>query len=177
MEDPNIFDFTLNINTALANSLRRIMISKIPSIVINNVCIKENDSSLDDEMIAHRLGQIPLKKIDMSDITEYNVELDISGPITVYSRDLTLSSGIIVVDPDIILIKLKNDERLKLFGNTGEGIGEEHSKFNVCCGTTYKKISENMHHFHVESTGVYTSKEIFNKALIILKEELLKYRK
>ena len=38
-------DFKINIPSYLANSLRRIMISKIPSIVINNVCIKENDSN------------------------------------------------------------------------------------------------------------------------------------
>lgn len=177
MEDPNIFDFTISINSSLANSLRRIMISKIPSIVINNVCIKENDSVLDDDIIAHRLGQIPLKKIELSDNTEYTAEIDIIGPVTVYSRDIIFSDGIMSVDPDIILIKLKKDERLKFHGYTREGIGEEHAKFNVCCGTTYKKLTDNSHHFHIESTGVYTSKEIFQKALEVLEEDLLKYKK
>ncbi len=177
MEDSNILDFTIGINSSLANSLRRIMISKIPSIVINNVCIKENDSVMDDDILSHRLGQIPLKKIEISDNTEYTVELDIIGPVTVYSRDLVFSKGIILTDPNIILIKLKKDERLKFHGHTKEGTGEDHAKFNVCCGTTYRKISDNMHHFHIESTGVYTAKEIFQKSLEILKEDLLKYKK
>ncbi len=176
MTDPNIFDIELNVNNSIANSLRRIMISKIPSIVINTVCITENDSSMSDEIIAHRLGQIPLKKMNDSDSTEYTLNLSEIGPKIIYSRDIIFSNGIEVVDPDIILIKLEKGASLKFNGLTKEGIGEEHSKYNVCCGTSYKKINDNLYRMHIESCGNYTAKDIFIKSLDILKNDLLMYK-
>jgi DNA-directed RNA polymerase subunit D len=176
MTDPNIYDIELNIDNSMANSLRRIMISKIPSIVIYSVCITENDSSMSDEMIAHRLGQIPLKKLDDSENTEYTMSLSEIGPKTIYSRDIVFSNGIKVVDPNIILIKLDKGVILKFNGFTKEGNGEEHAKYSVCCGTSYKKINDNLYKIHVESCGNYTAKDIFIKSLDILKNDLLMYK-
>jgi DNA-directed RNA polymerase subunit D len=43
-----------------ANELRRIMVSEISTMAIEFVDFKKNDSALPDELIANRLGQIPL---------------------------------------------------------------------------------------------------------------------
>ena len=49
-----------NIDVSIANTLRRIMISEVPSMAIELVKIINNTSCLNDEYIAHRLGLIPL---------------------------------------------------------------------------------------------------------------------
>jgi len=48
-------------NIALANALRRIMISEVPTMAIELVDIRENTTPIHDEFLAHRLGLIPIK--------------------------------------------------------------------------------------------------------------------
>lgn len=46
---------------SIANAYRRIMLSEVPSIAIEKVYIYNNTSIIQDEVLAHRLGLIPLK--------------------------------------------------------------------------------------------------------------------
>ncbi|GAX75632.1 hypothetical protein CEUSTIGMA_g3076.t1 [Chlamydomonas eustigma] len=45
---------------AIANALRRILIAEIPTVAIEHVFIVNNTSIIQDEVLAHRLGLIPL---------------------------------------------------------------------------------------------------------------------
>ncbi len=173
------FEFIANIDTSMANAIRRTIISKVSSIVIDTVCIKENDSSLCDEMIAHRLGLIPLRKTTLEPINEFKIKLEQVGPKRVYSRDIIFPSGIEAVSPDIIILNLNTNECIKLTGVTEEGtaIDQNHSKFSVSCGTTYKKISDTSFHFKVETVGSIGAKDAFIKAIQIIKEDLIFYKK
>ena len=50
----------INSNEPLANAIRR-SISEVPTLAIDEVEIYKNDSALFDEVLAHRLGLLPLK--------------------------------------------------------------------------------------------------------------------
>lgn len=175
----NEWNFVVNgIDTSLANALRRIMISQVPTIVIDVVTIKQNDSCLCDEIIAHRLGQIPLRKTKLDqDITDFKIKLEEVGPKRIYSGNIIFPPGIEPVSKDIILLNLGPDECIKICGNTEEGIGREHSKFSVCSGTSYEKINDNSFKFKIETNGSLTAKETWFKAIEILREELIYYKK
>ncbi|CAH0550527.1 unnamed protein product [Brassicogethes aeneus] len=51
----------IGIHPFLANTFRRIMLSEVPSMAIEKVHILNNTSIIQDEVLAHRLGLIPLK--------------------------------------------------------------------------------------------------------------------
>nr|CAH7724298.1 unnamed protein product [Callosobruchus chinensis] len=51
----------IGLHSALANTFRRLMLSDVPSMAIEKVHIQNNTSIIQDEVLAHRLGLIPLK--------------------------------------------------------------------------------------------------------------------
>lgn len=51
----------IGVSPAIANAFRRLMISEVPSMAIEKVYIYNNTSIIQDEVLAHRLGLIPLK--------------------------------------------------------------------------------------------------------------------
>uniref|UniRef100_A0A7S1UHE4 DNA-directed RNA polymerases I and III subunit RPAC1 n=1 Tax=Phaeomonas parva TaxID=124430 RepID=A0A7S1UHE4_9STRA len=58
-EEKIIFDF-VGADVSLANALRRIMLAEVPTMAIETVYIWDNSSLLHDEVLAHRLGLVPL---------------------------------------------------------------------------------------------------------------------
>ena len=84
-------------HTTLANTLVRVIQSKVPTVGFrteppeqSEVHIQENTTPLPNEMLAHRIGMIPISvaAIDDFDPKKYRVELDIANP-TQESRMVT----------------------------------------------------------------------------------------
>ena len=87
-EENNILKFTLSdVHTSLANSLRRIVLSEIDTIVFktfphseNNVDITINTTRLNNEIIKQRIGCIPIHiNDDKFPYEDYLVELDVKN--------------------------------------------------------------------------------------------------
>eukprot|EP00126_Sphaerothecum_destruens_P015757 Sdes_comp9797_c0_seq1m1330 len=56
-----IIEFDLiGVDASLANALRRILIAEIPTVAIEHVFIMNNTSLVQDEVLSHRLGLVPI---------------------------------------------------------------------------------------------------------------------
>jgi DNA-directed RNA polymerase II subunit RPB3 len=70
-------DYVLqNCSLGFANAVRRAVIAEIPTIAIDMVEIHKNSSVLPDEMIAHRLGLIPLHSRGVAENIIYKGDCD-----------------------------------------------------------------------------------------------------
>ena len=81
-----------NIDVTLLNSVRRVIMNAVPVLAVQDVNVYENTSVMFDEMLAHRLGLIPLqtdKSYAKGD--KVKLSLDKEGPGTVYSGDMKSS--------------------------------------------------------------------------------------
>jgi len=66
---PELTKFTLmDTDVSVANAIRRIILSEIPTMAIEIVNIDDNETTLFDEFIAHRMGLLPLSSHSVGDI-------------------------------------------------------------------------------------------------------------
>ena len=159
-----------NSSPAMANALRRTLLSDLPKMAIHKVDFYlgpltddngrecESSTPLFDEIIAHRLGMIPVPTdLDLfvpqeecscggagcpSCTIEYF--LNKSGPCTVYSGDLLpmvspeLREKFKVKDEFIPIVELINDQGVNITATAVMGTARRHVKWQVCNGVGYK---------------------------------------
>jgi DNA-directed RNA polymerases I and III subunit RPAC1 len=51
----------VRIDASIANAFRRILIAEVPTMAIETVFVFNNTSVIQDEVLAHRLGLIPIE--------------------------------------------------------------------------------------------------------------------
>ncbi|MFH1290688.1 MAG: DNA-directed RNA polymerase subunit D [Nanoarchaeota archaeon] len=113
-------------NEPLANAIRR-SLSEIPTLAIDDVEIYKNDSALYDEVIANRLGLVPLKtEKSMNSKTKIDLKLSTKGPCTVYAGEL--QGPVEVIHKKIPLTILGENHKLELMATATLGTGREHAK-------------------------------------------------
>ncbi|NYT20420.1 MAG: DNA-directed RNA polymerase subunit D [Methanomicrobiales archaeon] len=152
MLDDQIARFRLGESTtAFANSLRRAMISEVPTLAIEDVKIYDNTSALFDEMLAHRIGLIPIRTEEgcfvPRDACTCGGEgcpscsvlftLSVEGPGMVTSNDLIPQDPRIgPSSPDIPIVKLIKDQKVVLEARAVVSRGREHAKWQptTACG-------------------------------------------
>lgn len=60
--DNDVLEFDMvGIDAAIANAFRRILLAEVPTMAVEKVLVYNNTSIIQDEVLAHRLGLIPIK--------------------------------------------------------------------------------------------------------------------
>ncbi len=145
-KDKNKVSFVLmNSAPSFANVIRRTIIGEVPVMAVEEVEFRKNNSILYDEIIAHRLGLLPLT----TDLKSYNIPneckcngkgcarcqlkltLKAKGPGTVYASDIhTRDASIKPVYKTTPIVKLLKNQSLELEATAILGQGKEHVKWS-----------------------------------------------
>jgi len=156
-DEDNLRLLIRGVNVPYVNALRRIVLSEVPCMAIDEIVMVENSSILQDEIIAHRLGLIPLK----TDLDSYNLPeecpcksefgcnlcrvtfaLDAEakeGSMTIYSGDLkSESESVVPVSDKIPIVKLAKEQKIRLEAYARLGKGRNHAKWQPVSMCTYK---------------------------------------
>jgi DNA-directed RNA polymerase subunit D len=190
-----------DMNLSLANAIRR-SVNYIPILAVDSLEISKNDSALYDEIIAHRLGLVPLKNEDLKLPEECDcgkeegcgkcaikLKLSAKGPATVYSTDLSPKGSVLYKMP---LTILDEEQELEFFAVAKMGRGIKHAKFSP--GLIYYRYSEDLEKeddesfkkileeakkndgkeisLIIESWGQIKPKDIFIESINILNKEI-----
>jgi len=142
-----------NANAAFANAIRRSAIEEVPVMAIEDIEFRNNSSVLYDEIIAHRIGLIPLT----TDLKSYNLPdkckcdgkgcaqcqlkliLKARGQGTVYSSEIkSTDPKVKPVYSKIPIVKLLKGQKLEFEATAVLGRGKEHAKW--CPGLVYYKL-------------------------------------
>jgi DNA-directed RNA polymerase subunit D len=130
---------------AFVNALRRVIMEEVPTMAIEHVEFTKNNSILYDEMIAHRLGLMPLA----TDLKGYNLPseckcegegcarcqvkmtLKAKGPVMVYASELkSKDPKIKPIFPEMPVVKLLSGQNLELEATAVLGQGKTHVKWS-----------------------------------------------
>lgn len=163
--DNNLRLLIRDVDVPFMNALRRIIVSEVPCMAVDEAVIIENYSLLTDETIAHRLGLVPLR----TDLDSYNLPEDCpcksefgcnlcrvtltldaeakEGTRTVYSGELTSENpNIVPVSDKIPIAKLAKGQKIRLEAYARLGKGRTHVKWqpsSMCAYKYYPRIELN----------------------------------
>ena len=180
------------VDRTYANSIRRLAINAVPIMAIDDVVIHDNSSVLYDEIIAHRLGLIPL----ITDLEGYVIPEECSCKTnlgcskcrvlfvldaiatddvkTVYSRDLISEDAL--VKPkigNIPIVKLAPSQKIKLEAYAKLGTGQDHAKWQAASVSILTE-TDNSDEFilTIESSGALPPDQIILESMKILNRKL-----
>jgi len=174
-----------NIPRQYVNSLRRLAISEVPTLAIDDVVILENSSVMHDEAVAHRLGLVPLRtdpgRFVMPHECDCKSTLGCSKCRVLLVLDSeanektkVVTSGEMVsedelvkpVSKDIPIIVLAPNQKLKFEAYARLGIGKDHAKWQPTAAAVVKDgKDEDEIILVIESNGALTAEEILAAAV------------
>ncbi len=185
------------IDRSYANAIRRLAISSVPTMAIDDVVILENSSVMFDELLAHRLGLIPLR----TDLSRYNLpedcdcKSDLGCPKcrvllvldaettdkvrTVTSADLVSEDPeTIAVSSNIPIVKLAPGQKVKLEAYARLGKGGEHAKWQPTSASVLIETGKpDEFEMYIETVGSLTAQEVLTRSIEKLQSLLGEFSK
>jgi DNA-directed RNA polymerase subunit D len=181
-----------DVSPAFANAIRRIILAEVPVMAIDDVMILENSSVMYDEILAHRLGLIPVTTDQTYNLPEectckselgcekcrasLSLEVEASDPVeVVYTSHLKPENPEVKpVSDKIPIIKLAQGQRVKLEAYARLGRGRDHAKWQPASACTYS-YDEKLRTFTflVESTGTMPPEKLVVEAARLITAKTL----
>ncbi len=135
-----VFDL-IGVDAPIANALRRILLSEVPTMAIETVFVHDNSSVMHDEMLAHRLGLVPLlidpapfkiwrkgNKVTPQNTVKFRLEVAcehaVSGPRDTHAPSETLYENSKVLTKSLEHVPMPRQERL-LRGETPRPVHDD----------------------------------------------------
>ena len=186
-----------NVPRVYVNALRRISISEVPTLAIDDVVILENSSVMHDEAVAHRLGLIPLQ----TDLNRFVMPHDCDCKSTLGcsrcrvlivldseadDKTKTVSSGELLseddqvkpISKDIPIIVLAPGQKLKFEAYARLGVGKDHAKWQPTSAAVVKDGGDkNESILIIETNGALTAEETILTAITKLSLKLKNFNK
>ncbi len=174
-----------NIPRQYVNALRRLSISEVPTLAIDDVVMLENSSVMHDEALAHRLGLIPLRTDPGRFVMPHEcdckstlgcskcrvllvLDSEASEKTKVVTSGELVSEDELVkpVSKDIPIIVLAPSQKLKFEAYARLGIGKDHAKWQPTSASIVKDgKDENESILIIESNGALAPEEILTLAM------------
>jgi DNA-directed RNA polymerase subunit D len=181
-----------NVPRQYVNAIRRISISEVPTLAIDDVVILENSSVMHDEAIAHRLGLVPL----LTNLDRFVMphECDCKSTLgcskcrvllvldsEANEKTKVVTSGELVsederikpVSKDIPIITLAPGQKLKFEAYARLGIGRDHAKWQPTSAAIVKDgKDENESILVIETNKALTAEETLMTAIDIINSKI-----
>ncbi len=174
-----------NVPRQYVNAIRRLSISEVPTLAIDDVVILENSSVMHDEAIAHRLGLIPLR----TDLDRFVMPHDCDCKSTLgcskcrvllvldseaNEKTKVVTSGELLsedelvkpVSNDIPVVVLAPSQKLKFEAYARLGVGKDHAKWQpTSAAIVADGKDENEAVLTIETNGALTAEEVVMAAI------------
>ncbi|XP_057271338.1 DNA-directed RNA polymerases I and III subunit RPAC1 isoform X4 [Pezoporus wallicus] len=143
-EEGDALEFDMvGIDAAIANAFRRILLAEVPTMAVEKVFVYNNTSIVQDEILAHRLGLIPIRADPR--LFEYRNQ--------VYSKhmtwvplgnqtDLFPDADFRPVHDDILIALLRPGQEIDVLMHCVKGIGKDHAKFSPVATASYRLLPD-----------------------------------
>ncbi len=164
----------------LATHLRKFLISEIETDAIKTVSIQLNESSLPDELLAQRLGLIPIQRTERTEnhleADEFSLDVVAESHCQIQSSSLKSEKGLLkCVDPDISIVVLQRGQKISLTATTQRGRGSKHAKWSPVSVVAFT-MKRGRCEFMLETTGQLDVETLLEMARQRIQEEEEKYK-
>jgi len=146
-----------NTDVAFANAIRRMVVEEVPTLAVEDVEIKDNNTALYDEMLALRLGLLPIKtdlksyklksecKCGGEGCAQCELKITLKGNKKGYLKAGEAQSAdpkCTFVYENMIVVKLLAKQKVDVTMTAILGKGKEHAKWSA--GWAYYKKEANV---------------------------------